>query len=944
MIRGTWEHLRSWTRRTTASLCRAIEQRWNNLGLRTKMSSMVIVGLVGLLAVFALMGISTTSQANQQVLSERVSIARLSAAILDSSLRQIQSVLYMARSSEALRDLQSPAAGRQMALAAAYQEIELLSQGVYLLDAGGSPLASAGKGAPAIAWSEVPAVQKMRLWKEDELLVSIIPGDTPKAAVLLPLYASNGKLSGMLAALLDFSNSSFLPSARNLYLGESGTIDVIDPQGVILLSTHPDNALKNEDMIKFLSRFFVAGAPVVETCLGCYGEDDPDAGDEVIAFAPLTQAPWGVVVRQKAVEAFAPVRKLTIQTLILSLVTVAGAMGLVWVTTSSVIQPVQFLTVAAKRIADGDLNAPSDQPSQNAPRTDEIGALEESFIRMRQRLKQSIEEIQAWNLELDARVQERTLALRASQLEAQAARDDLQAVIDALTDELIVIGVEDHRIQQMNRIARERYQDLQVSNETCCYQLGGQDAHCQSSNHKCPITKILATGKSAKATHITEGAEPGRRIYTDIVASPMRDGDGKITRIVELRRNVTEEISLRESLVRRNQQLAILNAVANTVNQSLNLEDILGRALDEMLRLTEIDIGAIFLQEEAGPGLKLMAYRGMTEESARGAAQFGMLDSSCGGILEANQVLIVPDLSRLHTRRARALQKEKLSTLVHVPLTAKGCVLGSMCVGTRHLREFGAEEQGLLNAIGSQIAVAIENARLYAEVQHKEHVRGELLKKAINAQEEERKRIARELHDDTSQALAALLFAAEEGLEMKDPVEVSRRLESMRDLSQRTLDGVHKIIFDLRPSMLDHLGLVPALRWLAESRLESKGIRVSIEETSLSRRLPAEIETAIFRMVQEAISNIARHSGARNASILFRFDEYNAVVTVEDDGIGFDVEDWSIFPDSARGLGLLSMQERVALLGGDLEIDSNQGSGTRIFIRVPIAERRSLYA
>lgn len=908
------------------------------------MGAMVTVGLVGLLAVFALMGISTTSQANQQVLSERVSIARLSAAILDSSLRQIESVLYMARSSEALRDPQQPAGGRLAALKKAYEEIRGISRGVYLLDANGNPLAWAGNASWDTAWDELAAVKKMSLWEKDQSQLSILPGEKPVAAVVLPLFTPSGEPAGMLAALLDFSNSSFLPSARTLYLGESGTIDVIDPQGNLLLSTRPDNALKNEDMIKFLRRFFVEGAPVVETCLGCYGEDDPDAGDEVIAFAPLTQAPWGVVVRQKAVEAFAPVRRLSIQTMILSLVTMAGALALVWVTTSSVIRPVQSLTVAAKRIAGGDLTAPDDLQAQKPPRTDEIGALEESFNRMRERLKQSIEEIRAWNQELDARVQERTLALRASQLEAQAARDDLQAVIDALTDELIVIGVDDHRIQQMNRVARERYQDLQVSNETCCYQLGGQDAHCQSSNHKCPINKVLATGKSAKVTHITEGPEPGRRIYTDIVASPMRDASGKITRIVELRRNVTEEISLRESLMRRNQQLAILNAVANTVNQSLNLEEILSRALDEMLRLTEIDIGAIFLQEETSPGLRLMAHRGMTEAAARSAAQFGLLDSSCGGVMEAKQVLIVPDLSRLHTRRARVLQNENLSTLVHVPLTAKGFVLGSMCVGTRRLREFGPEEQDLLNAIGSQIAVAIENARLYAEVQHKEHVRGELLKKAINAQEEERKRIARELHDDTSQALAALLFAAEEGLEMKDPDEVSRRLESMRDLCQRTLDGVHKIIFDLRPSMLDHLGLVPALRWLAETRLESKGIRVSIEEYTLNQRLPAEVETAIFRVVQEAISNIARHSGARNASILFRFDEYDAVVTVEDDGIGFDVEDWNVHPDSARGLGLLSMQERVELLGGDLEIDSSHGEGTRIYIRVPIAERRSMYA
>ncbi len=134
---------------------------------------------------------------------------------------------------------------------------------------------------------------------------------------------------------------------------------------------------------------------------------------------------------------------------------------------------------------------------------------------------------------------------------------------------------------------------------------------------------------------------------------------------------------------------------------------------------------------------------------------------------------------------------------------------------TRCEREFDAAARDLLYAIGSQIAVAIENARLSAELQRRERLRGELLRKVISAQEEERKRIARDLHDDTSQALTALLYAVDEALELSDPVEIRRTLQGMRAVSQRTLDGVHKLIFDLRPSILDHLGLAPALRWFA---------------------------------------------------------------------------------------------------------------------------------
>ncbi len=410
-------------------------------------------------------------------------------------------------------------------------------------------------------------------------------------------------------------------------------------------------------------------------------------------------------------------------------------------------------------------------------------------------------------------------------------------------------------------------------------------------------------------------------------------------RRTDMIRDVTEEKKIEESLVRRNEELSILNALATTVNQSLDLEDILGQALDEVLRLTGIDAGAIFLHEEMLGDLELLAHCGLSEEAARLASRLGLLDGACGGVLEFGQLVVVPDISRYRGRRAESLKREKLSSLVHVPLTAKGSTLGSMCVGTRRQREFDEEEQELLTAIGSQIAVAVENARLYAEVQHKEQLRGELLKKAITAQEEERKRIARELHDDTSQALTALLYAAEEGMEMSDLAEVKEMLTSMRELVVHTLDGVHKLIFDLRPTMLDHLGLVPALRWFAQSRLEPTGIRVTIQEKSPPRRLPTEVETALFRVVQETINNIARHAAARNAQISFDFGNEAVTVEVEDDGIGFDMIELVLSPDSGRGLGLMGMQERIEVLDGEIEIISALGYGTRVHIRVPIVER-----
>jgi signal transduction histidine kinase/HAMP domain-containing protein len=639
----------------------------------------------------------------------------------------------------------------------------------------------------------------------------------------------------------------------------------------------------------------------------------------------------------------------------LSLLSIAGALLLVRVTTNSVISPVQELTRASRRIAEGELEGACELPgntgsSASKPRRDEIGILAESFGVMCLRLKQSMDEIQAWNRELDSRVQARTREALAAQEEAQEARDDFRAIIDALSDNLVVVDIKTDQVLQLNRAAQLNFssratgkQDVHLLGQPCCTVLHN-GAPCKPPECECPRELIMQTGTSVKVTHVHLDPESGEERYIDIVASPLRNSSGEITRIVELMRDVTEERRIRESLVKKNQQLSILNSIANTVNQSLDLEQILGRTLEEVLRLTDIDIGAVFLQRDVLGALELVAYRGLSRDTALLASQMGLLDGSCGGVLEKGQIVIVPDIGRYPGRRARALRKENLNTLVHVPLTAKGFTLGSMCIGTCDQREFSPEDQELLHAIGSQIAVAIENARLYAEVQHKEQMRGELFKNTINAQEEERKRIARDLHDDTSQYLAALIYSTEEILEMNNLSDIRERLIDVRDLAQHTLDGVHKVIFDLRPTVLDHLGLVPALRWLAKSWLEPRGIRTSIEVNSDPRRLPAELETAIFRVLQEAITNIARHSAARNVLVWLKFSDYDIRVGVEDDGVGFELSNASDGHDQLRGLGLLGMEERIALLGGELEINSTPGNGTQINLRVPLAQRTLQYA
>jgi two-component system sensor histidine kinase UhpB len=209
----------------------------------------------------------------------------------------------------------------------------------------------------------------------------------------------------------------------------------------------------------------------------------------------------------------------------------------------------------------------------------------------------------------------------------------------------------------------------------------------------------------------------------------------------------------------------------------------------------------------------------------------------------------------------------------------------------------------------------------------------------LRAQEEERRRIARELHDETSQALNALLLSIEMAQDVLRTAasyadgeleEALRRLQASKQLTTQTLDGIHNLAFDLRPTILDDLGLEPSVRWYAKRQSETYGIDIAVEVDGLDERLPDQTEVALFRVIQEALTNVAKHASASHAHVRLQRGDEGIELTVQDDGSGFD-------PEQTHGdrLGLFGMQERVALLGGSLDIATRRGAGTTLQVRVP---------
>jgi two-component system sensor histidine kinase UhpB len=234
-----------------------------------------------------------------------------------------------------------------------------------------------------------------------------------------------------------------------------------------------------------------------------------------------------------------------------------------------------------------------------------------------------------------------------------------------------------------------------------------------------------------------------------------------------------------------------------------------------------------------------------------------------------------------------------------------------------------------------EIAKAIEIANLMLDrlAEDRQVAAGQILR----AMEEERKRIARELHDETSQSLTTILVSMDVvEKQLPDPNdELAGRVRFTKEIAQRTLDETRRLMFDLRPAVLDDLGLVPALRWFINQRVAPRGLQVDFQASGLEGRLPDELETALFRIVQEAATNTVKHAKAKNVTITLIREPGLIRAAVADDGRGFHPVHVVSKDDKDRGLGLFGMQERAALVGGAVQIESAPGRGTTVRVTVP---------
>jgi len=382
-----------------------------------------------------------------------------------------------------------------------------------------------------------------------------------------------------------------------------------------------------------------------------------------------------------------------------------------------------------------------------------------------------------------------------------------------------------------------------------------------------------------------------------------------------------ENARLYEAATGWSKQLESLNEVGNALATETDLDrllDLVARRLRELLDARLVTV----LLPSGDDQLRFAAVAGDRGELT--GATMTRSTSKSGRVLERRQservdsVLDDPDVDH------EAMRLIGASTGLWVPLLVRGRAIGVLAAHDKLGADvrFTDTDLRLAETFAARAALAVDLS---------ERIARDSLRRVVEGQELERRRLARELHDETGQALTSILLGLK-ALEERSKDPASRAAtEELRELVVSTLQDVRRLAVELRPSALDDFGLVAALERLAESFAEQTGISVDFQTALADERLPEEVETALYRIVQESLTNVVKHAQARRVSILLARKDGAVKAVVEDDGQGFDPAE-----QTDDGYGLMGMRERLALLGGRLEVESGRDGGTTIAAEVPV--------
>jgi PAS domain S-box-containing protein len=427
--------------------------------------------------------------------------------------------------------------------------------------------------------------------------------------------------------------------------------------------------------------------------------------------------------------------------------------------------------------------------------------------------------------------------------------------------------------------------------------------------------------------------EDGKWLFFSAV--PLRDLDGKTIGGVELMRDITPRKEAEERLERRVSELMLLSEIGRRVAGTLDLDAVLREAAQALHQRFGYHNALVLTMDPKGDRLTVREVAGQYADALHHELSVGLDQGVTGWCARHGETILVNDVAAdpryVNSYPDRIVSRSELA----VPIRVTGEVVGILDVQSDDIDAFDEGDVLLMETLADQIAVAMENARLYAAEKTARQELGELAGHLQEARETERTRIAREIHDEFGQMMTALKMDLS-WLSKRlpdDAPELATKVAAMSSMVDRSFGIVRRVSSELRPSILDDLGLAAAIEWQAEQFSQRSGINARLHLDDPSSVLDRRASTALFRILQEALTNVARHARASEVEIGLFMEPDAVILTINDDGRG-------ITEDQIRGsqsLGLVGMRERVRSLGGELTVEGTPEEGTTVTARVPLA-------
>jgi len=394
---------------------------------------------------------------------------------------------------------------------------------------------------------------------------------------------------------------------------------------------------------------------------------------------------------------------------------------------------------------------------------------------------------------------------------------------------------------------------------------------------------------------------------------------------------------------KKTRELSALFEVTSTASQSLETDRILREVAQKITEIFAFDAARVFLYDAAKDELRVEATYETHPELASGVTHLKRGKGISGAVVATGEPIVISDTSTdpryLELTTTKTALKTGQKFLASFPIKYKDQTLGAItCVG-RQPRQLAAQEIQLINSMSSQIAVALENSRYYEQTKRQALQLRNYALRQESIREKEQTRISREIHDELGQALTALkLEVSLLGTRLRSDADLERIIGEISEMLDSTIQTVRKIATQLRPDVLDKLGLIPAIEWHLLEFRKRTGIECNFASSPSDLHLSEPHSTAFFRILQEALTNVARH--ARASRVQIRLDEKNDqdFLLIEDNGVGIDTEKLA----DSESLGLLGMQERAHALGGWVVVRRNEKKGTTVTACIPVDRRESL--